>query len=118
MARTIDRVIREAQLNNNCPECFNQDLVLVFTQRHRFGRLYHRITGEVIRELKCTTCKNIIYPVRWTEDIERSVAYYEKTVKPETPAIRFRPVFYLLLLLFAVLAAALVYALRQGLIPF
>ena len=117
MARMIDRVIREAQLNNNCPECFNQDLSLVFTQRHRFGRLYHRITGEVRRELKCNTCKNVIYPVRWTEDIERSVEYYEKAVQPEAPAIRFRPVFYVLLLIVAALAAAVVYAVREGLIP-
>ena len=31
----------------------------------------------------CEKCKSTIYPVSWTEDIERMFDYYQKTVVPE-----------------------------------
>ena len=109
--------IQEAGLTNNCPECFNQELTLRFSQRHVRGKFYHRTCSEVRQELQCNTCRNTIYPVRWTEDIERSVAYYEKAVEPARPSIRFSPLFYALTLLGVALVAALVYAFLNGLIP-
>ena len=117
MGKESYEVIREAALNNNCPECFNQDLTLRFSQRHVRGKFYHRTCSEVRQELQCNTCRNTIYPVRWTEDIERSVAYYEKAVEPARPSIRFSPLFYALTLLGVALVAALVYAFLNGLIP-
>ena len=47
-------LLREASLSNHCPECFNQDLSLRFKQKHKHGRLFHRITGEVQEELRTT----------------------------------------------------------------
>lgn len=114
MAKSEYRVIKQVPLSNNCPECFNQDLSLTFYQKHRFGPFYHRVTPELKRELKCNTCNSVLYPVSWTEDIERSVAYYEKAVEPEKPAIRFQWLFYLLVLLGIALAGALAYAYLQG----
>ena len=35
MAKEKFEVIKEAQLTNNCPECFNQDLSLTFYQKHK-----------------------------------------------------------------------------------
>ena len=107
-------VIREASINNNCPECYNQDMTLRFFQKHLYARLYHRVSPEVTRELKCNTCHTTIYPVNWTEDIERSVEYYEKTVRPERASIRFRPLFYILVLLGIALIGALIYSYLQG----
>ena len=37
MAKEKFEVIKEAQLTNNCPECFNQDLNLTFYQKHTYG---------------------------------------------------------------------------------
>lgn len=109
-------LIGEAPLNNNCPLCFNQDLTLRFSQRHMQGRFYHRTYREVRQELYCNRCKTDIYPVQWTEDIERSVAYYEKAVEPARPAIRFHAYFYILILLGLAGIVALGYAFRAGLI--
>ena len=116
MGKESYEVIREAALNNNCPECFGQDLTLRFSQRHLRGKFYNRTCAEVRQELQCNICKNTIFPVRWTEDIERSVAYYEKAVEPARPSIRFSPLFYLLAVLGVVLSTALAYAFLSGLI--
>ena len=114
MAKPEFKIIKEAPLTNNCPECFNQDLTLTFYQKHLYGPLYHRVTPELKRELKCNTCHNLLYPVTWTEDIERSVEYYGKAVTLEKASMRFRPLFYILVLLGIVLAGALAYLYLQG----
>ena len=114
MAKPEFKIIKEAPLTNNGPECFNQDLTLTFYQKHLHGPFYHRITSELKRELKCNTCHNLLYPVTWTEDIERSVEYYGKAVTPEKASMRFRPLFYILVLLGVVLAGGLIYLYLQG----
>lgn len=107
-------LLREAPLNNNCPECYNQDLSLRFRQKHLKGRLLHRITGEVVEELQCNTCHTRIYPVQWTGDIERSVAYYRKMVRPRRSAVRLTSLSYVLLLLGITLVGAFVYIWLNG----
>lgn len=118
MAKPEYKIIKEAPLTNNCPECFNQDLTLRFHQKHLHGPLYHRVTSELKQELTCNTCGSLLYPVTWTEDIERSVEYYGKAVTPEKASLRFRPLFYILVLLGVVLAGALAYLYLQGAIEF
>jgi len=109
--------IQEAGLTNNCPECFNQDMTLTFYQKHANTKLYHRITPEVTHEIKCNKCHSIIYPVKWTEDIERSFDYYRKLVSPDRASIRFTTLFFTLLLILICLAGAAVYFLIQQFIP-
>lgn len=109
-------VIQQAELTNNCPECFNQDLTLTFLQRHTFGRLFHRTTSEVSHELRCNKCNSLIYPVKWTDDIERSFEYYRKMVKPNRASIRFTTLFYALLLLLISLVGAIIYIYLEGMI--
>ena len=101
--------IQEAGLTNNCPECFNQDLTLTFYQKHAYTRLYHRITSEITHEIRCNKCNSLIYPVKWTDDIERSFDYYRKMVSPERAATRFTMLFYALLLLLIAVVAGLVF---------
>ncbi len=110
--------IQEAALTNNCPECFNQDLSLTFFQRHTYGRLFHRTTGDVSHEIRCNKCGSIIYPVKWTEDIERSFDYYRKMVKPEKASVRFSALFFILMLLFICLVGAGVYLYLEGIPAF
>ena len=116
MGKESYEVLREAPLNNNCPECFNQDLTLRFSQRHLQRKLYHLTSREVRQELQCNTCKTILYPVQWTKDIERTVAYYEKALEPARAGIRFTVLFYVLLVAGLAALAALIYALREGFI--
>ena len=114
MGRKEQHILSQAPVTNNCPECFNQDLTLTFFQKHLRGKLYDRVTSELTHELKCNTCGTVIYPVNWTEDIERSVGYYQKAVKPEKPKIRFRPVFYILVLLGVIAVGVLMYFFLEG----
>ncbi len=109
MAQEKMQVIKEADLTNNCPECFNQELKLTFSQKHKFGRLYHRTTDEVVSEIKCKKCGSTIYPVNWTEDIERVFDYYQKMVGKPKGSIRFTMMFYVIVLLLIILVAIGVY---------
>jgi hypothetical protein len=109
MAKIKMELIKEANLTNNCPECFNQELNLSFYQKHSYGKLVHKITNEVTSEIKCKTCHTIIYPVSWTPDIERVFDYYRKTVVPVTSAIKYTSRLYILLLLLIILVAAVVH---------
>jgi hypothetical protein len=97
--------IKEAQLTNNCPECFNQDLKLTFYQKHTYGAFFHRTTNEVIHQIVCKKCNSMIYPVKWTDDIERMFNYYQKTVQPERKSTKPTLLFYALLLVLIALVA-------------
>ena len=114
MAKEKLKVIKEADLTNNCPECFNQDLTLTFFQKHTYGRFFHKTTSEVSNKLVCNKCKSNIYPVSWTEDIERMFNYYQKTVVPEPKSSKATVFFYVLLLVFIALVAGVIYILLAG----
>ncbi len=118
MATEKLEVIKEADLTNNCPECFNQDMKLSFYQKHKYGKLYHRVTGEVSNQIKCNKCNSVIYPVKWTEDIERIFDYYQKMVVPEKATVRYTTLFYILTLVLITLISAGIYAYLEGFIKF
>lgn len=109
MAKEKLVVIKETDLNNNCPECFNQDLKLTFYQKHTYGRFFHKTTAEVTNKLVCNKCKSNIYPVSWTEDIERMFDYYQKTVTPEAKSSKPTTFFYVVILLLIALVAGGIY---------
>lgn len=109
-------VLKEAEITNNCPECFNQDMKLTFYQKHLFQRLYHRTTTSITHQIKCNKCKKIIYPVNWTEDIERVFEYYQKMINPEKASIKFTPLFYILILLPFLIAGIVYYFYQSGII--
>ncbi len=109
-------VIKDAEITNNCPECYNQELKLTFYQKHTLNPFYHRTTAEVTHEIKCKKCHSIIYPVNWTPDIERVFDYYNKLVRPDRPSVRFTMLFFILLILILCLVGAAVYFYLEGLI--
>ena len=117
MAKEKLLVIKEANLTNNCPECFNQDLKLTFYQKHSYGSLVHKTTDEVTHEIICNVCKSDIYPAKWTDDIERLFNYYEKTVTPEKTSLKFTPLFYGILITVLLIAIG-VYLYVEGIIQF
>lgn len=106
--------IKEADLTNNCPECFNQELKLTFYQKHTYGKLFHRTTNKVINQIVCKKCSSMIYPAMWTDDIERIFEYYRKMAQPENASLRFTSLFYVLLLVLLSLVAAGVYIFIHG----
>ncbi|QWX83266.1 hypothetical protein H0I23_12495 [Cellulophaga sp. HaHaR_3_176] len=106
MAKIIMEVIKEAELTNNCPECFNQELKLSFYQKHSHGKFVHKVTNEVSSEIKCKKCFTLIYPVTWTPDIERVFEYYQKTAIPQKSATKYTSLFYILVLIAIFIIAA------------
>lgn len=103
------QVIKEADLTNNCPECFNQELKLSFYQKHSYGKFIHKTTNEITSEIKCKKCYTLIYPVTWTPDIERVFEYYQKMASPKKTAVKFTSLFYIIILVLIALVAAGVY---------
>lgn len=81
--------IKEVSLNNNCPECYNNEgLYLTFKQKFIESRFYKSITKETKHILQCKTCETTIYPVSWTEDIERVVDYHQRAFIPKKASLK------------------------------
>ncbi len=114
MAREEQIIIKEAILTNNCPECFNQEMKLTFFQKHLVSKFYHRTTNEVSQEIRCNKCKSLIYPVQWTDDIERSFEYFQKMTSPEPRSFRFSKLSYVLFVLFLLLIGSISYLYYAG----
>lgn len=116
MAKEKQIIIKQAQLTNNCPECFNKDLSLTFYQKYTFGPFFHRITSKVSQSLVCNTCKSAIYPVAWTPEIERTVQYFEKLVEPKKARIKVTYIFIILIIFILSFVTMLIYAYLEGII--
>jgi hypothetical protein len=111
-------VIKEADITNNCPECYNQDLKISFYQKHIYGRFFNRATSEVSHKIKCNKCDSLIYPVNWTEDIERTFEYYTKMVLPKKTSIKFNPLFFIVLASLIISVVVSIYMFKIGVIQF
>lgn len=118
MAKEKLEVIKEADLTNNCPECFNQELKLTFYQKHKYNKLYYKVTNEVTNRILCVTCGSTIYPVKWTDDIERIFDYYQKMVQPKKSSLKFTALLYFLIFLLIALIGGGIYLFREGIIQF
>ncbi|GGG36890.1 hypothetical protein GCM10011414_02830 [Croceivirga lutea] len=108
--------IKEAEITNNCPVCFNQELMLTFYQKHKYTAFYQKTTDVVTNEIKCKKCSSVIYPVDWTTDIERVYEYYNKLVQPDKTSIRFTTLFFVLLLILLAAIAGGIYVYLEGII--
>lgn len=113
MAKEKLVLLKEAELTNNCPECFNQDLRLSFYQKQYRTKFVHRTSTDITHQLLCNKCHSTIYPVSWTQDIERTFDYYQKMVKARPRKFSFTPLFWIVLLTGIALVAAAVYLLIQ-----
>lgn len=109
-------VIKETDLSNNCPECFNQNLKLTFYQKHIYGKLFHRTTNQVTNQIVCNTCGSDIYPAKWTDDIERMFNYYQKMAVPKKSSLKFTRLFYILIFALIVLTGTAVYLFTEGIL--
>lgn len=87
--------LKEVKLNNNCPECYNNEgLKLTFKQRISETIFLKAITSDTKHEMRCENCNTAIYPVRWDDDIERVVAYHERAVVPKKKSWKLKPLAY------------------------
>ena len=96
--------IKTESLNNNCPECFSTEgLQLSFKQKYNETRFYKAMTNDITYELKCKVCDMEIFPVRWTNDIERIIDYKKKAFAPEPKSFKLKRIAWILLITLDVL---------------
>lgn len=111
--KIIQKEIEQKIIANNCPECFANDaLSLTFYQQCTEGSFFKRTTDEITNTLKCTKCNTDIYPVRWTEDIERVYEFYLKSIQPNKPSFKLTKISYVLIV-FAIIAFISAIAITQ-----
>lgn len=106
--------LKEVPINNNCPECFNKSgMKIVFKQKFIETKFYRSITDIITEDILCDTCKTTIYPVRWTEDIERVVEYQRKVLTTKKASTHYKKTTWILgvfiLLTLLIIASSIIY---------
>lgn len=104
--------IKEIPLKNNCPECYSNDgLRLTFKQRFVETTFYKSITSDVEHVITCKTCNTIIYPVQWTDDIERILEYQKKAFIPKKASTYLKKASWIIIGLVGFVIASVIYVL-------
>ncbi|WP_034041925.1 hypothetical protein [Wocania ichthyoenteri] len=102
--------IKEVALNNNCPECYSKDgLRLTFKQKLLETKFYKSITKEISHSITCETCNTTIYPVRWTDDIERVFEYQKKAFVPKKASTYLKKLSWIVIIFIAIVITATVF---------
>ena len=104
--------IKSVDLNNNCPECYSREgLELTFKQKFKETKFFKSITQETLEKLKCKVCNTDIFPVMWTDGIERVVAYQKKAFIPKPASFKLKKITWILFIsLDIVIVVALLFA--------
>ncbi len=90
--------VKEVTLNNNCPECFSKEgLQLTFKQKFIETPFSKSITQDITTEMDCSICNTAIYPVSWTEDIERVYEYQLKAFTPKKTSTKLKKLSWILI---------------------
>lgn len=93
--------LHSVALNNNCPECYSMEgLQLTFKQRFKENRFYKSITSDTISQLRCSNCETDIFPVRWTDEIEKVVEYHNKAFTPKPSSFKLKKLAWVLMIIF------------------
>ena len=110
LMKSTNHTLHKATLKSNCPDCYaTNSLELSFTQSEKENNFYSKVSKELQERLFCTNCNQVIYPVKWTKDIELVHEYHKKQVQPKSASIRLKPMLYLIILFDALLVGALIY---------
>ncbi len=103
-------LLHTAKVNNNCPECYSiSGLEFSFSQEEMENKLYRRASGEVIEILHCNNCRQVIYPVNWTKDIERVYSYNRKLVVPAGSGYQLKRLAFILIAVVILALTTLIY---------
>ena len=104
--------IKEFALNNNCPECYSKDgLRLTFKQKFIETKFYKSITKDIKNSIVCKTCNTTIYPVQWTDDIDRVFEYHQKAFVPKKPSIYLKKLTWIIIISVVVIIATVLFLL-------
>ncbi|SDB64345.1 hypothetical protein SAMN03097699_2947 [Flavobacteriaceae bacterium MAR_2010_188] len=101
--------ISKHKISNHCPECYSAEgLELTCRQRFNETTFYKAIAKETRCDLYCETCDSEIFPVRWTDDIERVVDYHRRGLKPKRASIKLKKLTWILIIVAIILVAVMV----------
>lgn len=99
MSKTA-HLIHQATLKNNCPECFaTNGIKISFYQEEKENAVQTKASNMIKTALQCQTCHSYIYPIQYTEDIERVYEYHYKQALPLKRKSKWKPLAFVLLLL-------------------
>ncbi|MFV9549811.1 hypothetical protein [Algibacter sp. PT7-4] len=102
--------VKDVALKNNCPECYsNNGLRLTFKQKIKDTKFYKSITPKISYEITCKTCNSIIYPVQWTDDIDRVFEYHKKAFIPKKTSTYIKKISWVIIALGVVVIAIMVF---------
>jgi len=111
---TSKHILHNAKLNNNCPECYaSNGLEISFSQVEVENNFYSKNLKTIEETLYCHSCKNVIYPVNWTEDIERVYQYHKKQASPKSSKAHLKPIAYGIIALGCIGIVSLIYFLGK-----
>lgn len=104
--------IKKVTLNNNCPECYSiGGLSLTFKQKFINSKFYKTISSEIKHEIACKNCNSTIYPVQWTDDIDRVFEYQKKAFIPKTTSTYLKKTAWIIIISVAIILFASILAL-------
>ncbi|MEZ4779809.1 MAG: hypothetical protein R2786_10550 [Flavobacteriaceae bacterium] len=107
---TKKQLLHSAKITNNCPECFSiEGLEFSFLQEEKENKLYSKANPIIEEILYCHHCNHTIYPVNWTQDIERVYAYHKKLAKPKNPSFKLKPLAFIIILADIIALGVLIY---------
>lgn len=100
--------VKEVSLNNHCPECYSTDgLQLTFKQRFVENIFYKAIAKDIKHFMVCNTCNTEIFPVSWSNDLEKVFEYQERAFIPRSAAFKLKQLTWILLAVLIVLVIVL-----------
>lgn len=99
----------KASLRNNCPQCFSTNgLELEFHQQW-VENAWVRYTAKTVKEvLHCEHCQSAIYPVNWSQDIERVYQYHLKLAQKPSQ-FKIKPLLWTVVVALAIVLFGLAY---------
>ncbi|WP_407556549.1 hypothetical protein [Winogradskyella sp. 4-2091] len=101
--------LKEARINNNCPECYSNDsLELIFEQKLTETRFYKAITNETRSEMRCLNCEVQIFPVMWTDGIEQVVDYHKRGLHTKPKSLKLKPISWAIITFVLVVLIAII----------
>lgn len=107
---TTKNQLHQAQVMNNCPECYNAEgLEFTFFQTIHENLFFSKPEHRLEETLHCHTCENTIYPVSWTDDIERVHTYHEKIALENKQHFSLKPAAYVFIALDVLLLCGILF---------
>ena len=108
------KVFQEATLSSNCPECYaSNSLHLTVYQEEIDNPWYYQLTTRLSEDMVCKKCETTIYPVRYTDDLERIKAFYLKSMGQPKSSFRLKKMSYVVMILIFLAATASWFVFQQ-----